>query len=262
MPLPSAPVFIIVIGDEVLTAKVRDANGPYLLERLAKVGAQVRELRIISDEIDVIAATVRQALDLRCNVITTGGVGPTHDDRTMEAVAKALGLPLQIHPELEAILLARIPGDTPAPPLLRMCRVPLGATLVGSDAPGFPAVLAERVLILPGIPALVQDKFPRIEELYKGQGKSCGAIFIDLWESRIAPHLDAQLQTMPDITIGSYPRVGATGFRVIVTVEHKDPARVSAALDELTESLGHEYVKLRELPFSGLRNALEATTPT
>jgi molybdenum cofactor synthesis domain-containing protein len=252
---PSPQVTILIIGDEVLGAKITDTNGPYLLERLNAVGAEVRELRIIGDAIAEIEGALREALDRGDRVITTGGVGPTHDDRTMEAVARALGAPLVIHPQLESLLSERIGGRPPTGPLRRMCRVPEGAELVEAEK-GFPAVMAGPVTVLPGVPELVRFKFPAIEGRFASPRRPCGALFVDLPEAKVAVHLETLLEEQPDLKIGSYPRMAAVGFRVIVTIEHESRARVEAAMQGLAGAFEAADLRHRELPFRGLRDAV------
>src|SRR5262249_18099414 len=157
---------IIVIGNEILSGKTRDENSPYLVRELRDLGVDVRKISIIPDELAFISDEVRIFSNSYDHVFTTGGVGPTHDDLTMEAIAGSFGRRIHRHPDLEASIrhfysLELIDGN------LRMADIPEGARLVGGKGMWFPVVAVENVYIFPGVPEILRKKFERIKETFR-----------------------------------------------------------------------------------------------
>ncbi|PYS34592.1 MAG: competence/damage-inducible protein A, partial [Acidobacteria bacterium] len=157
---------IIVIGNEILSGKTKDENSPYLIRELRDLGVNVRKISIIPDELRFIADEVRTFSTSYDYVFTTGGVGPTHDDLTMEGISHAFGRRMHRHPELEASIRhfysrELIDGN------LRMADIPEGARLVGGKGMWFPVVAVENVYIFPGVPEILQKKFERIKETFR-----------------------------------------------------------------------------------------------
>src|SRR5436190_2440781 len=135
---------IIVIGNEILSGKTRDENSPYLARELRDLGVDVRKISVIPDELSIITNEVRQFSSAYAHVFTTGGVGPTHDDLTMEGIAAAFGRRISRHPELEASLRHFYSADL-VDGNLRMADIPEGARLVGGKGMWFPVVAVENV---------------------------------------------------------------------------------------------------------------------
>jgi len=157
---------IILIGNEILSGKIEDANAAYLCRELRGLGVDVQRITVIPDEVDTIAREVAffsQEFDV---VFTSGGVGPTHDDVTMEGVARAMKVSVVRHPGLVA-LLRQYYGDAVNDANLRMAEVPEGAELVGAESVRFPTVLARNVYILPGVPEIFRRKFAAIRERFR-----------------------------------------------------------------------------------------------
>src|ERR1700752_1602831 len=150
---------IVVIGNEILSGKVTDTNSSFLTRELRAMGVDVRRISVIPDDLDDIAGTVRdfhQTFDL---VFTSGGVGPTHDDITIEGVARALSRRVIVHPVLEAKIHEYLNGKTPNAAHLKMAEAPEGAELLMDERIRFPTIKAENIYILPGIPEILQQKF-------------------------------------------------------------------------------------------------------
>ena len=231
MPTPTAAV--LVIGSEVLSAKVRDENGPWLASRLRDLGVQLLSIRTLPDRTDAIV----EALDAERRradwVFTCGGVGPTHDDLTLPAVALALGRPLQRSEAFAEALRAmhrRHGGSQDLPEAaLRMADLPAGARLLGD--PRFPTLAVENVVMLPGVPEFLRMQFERIASELRGSPFRLANLYLALGEDRLAPLLDRVAQDHPQVEIGSYPRFDDADHRVRVTLEGKDQARVRAALE-------------------------------
>jgi molybdenum cofactor synthesis domain-containing protein len=228
---------IVIIGNEVLSGKVRDANGPYLLQRLRQLGLRCTALSVVPDVEETIAATVRGASAAVDWVFTTGGVGPTHDDVTMKSVALAFDLPLEEHETFAAFLRSHpTRGDNPE--RLRMAQVPAGAHVDLSGV--FPQVRVNNVWIFPGVPKLLQRKFELVAPLLDGVPMHCSAVYSSLSESDIALRLEAVVDAWPQVEVGSYPQWLESGYRVLITLESLEQSSLQGARKQLVESLATE----------------------
>jgi len=225
---------LVIIGNEVLSGKVLDANTPFLLRRLRQVGVDCQGVVVVADVPAEISAAVRHAAEAADLVFTTGGVGPTHDDVTMASIADAFDVPLVEHPKLLEFLEERWRGPR-APARLRMARVPQGADLLFEGE--FPQVRMRNVYIFPGVPKLLRRRFAAIEHLFAGQAPCCAAVFTDETESELAPLLEQVVAQLQDVEIGSYPQWGEASYRVLLTIEAASQAVVDEGVDRLVELL-------------------------
>jgi molybdenum cofactor synthesis domain-containing protein len=223
--MPSAAV--VIIGDEILTGKFGDENGPYLIGRLRTLGCDLRRLAVVSDAPEHIADEVRRCAAAHDHVLTTGGVGPTHDDRTMEGVAAAFGLPLEVHPDVCALIEQH--GLPLSPTNLRMATLPQGATLVAGIGAVFPVVRVHNVWIFPGVPKLLHVKFEQVAHAFAGEQVRTTRLFTDEHETDIAALMMRVAEEHPTVAIGSYPRFGEGRYKVIVTLESRDDAALASA---------------------------------
>jgi molybdenum cofactor synthesis domain-containing protein len=223
---------IIVIGDEILAGKFADENAGYAIGELRALGVALRRIEVIPDDLDDIAASVRAASSRYTHVLTSGGIGPTHDDLTMEGIARAFDVPVERHPELER-LLARYYGPRLDPNHLRMASAPRGAELLVSDHPEWPVCAFRNVYILPGIPLIFRRKLDAIKERFRAPPFHLARVYALAEEAWLAPRLEAVLAAVPGVTIGSYPRLEAPDYRVMITLEAEDPSRLDAAVREL-----------------------------
>jgi molybdenum cofactor synthesis domain-containing protein len=231
---------IIVIGDEILSGKTRDENAAFLIAELRELGVSLQAIAVIPDVIDEIAATVRAFSQRYQHVFTSGGVGPTHDDLTMEGVARAFGTRVSRHPQLEG-LLRRFYGERLEERNLRMAEVPEGVTLVQPEGLPWPVPCVDNVYILPGIPEIFRRKFAAIRERFRAAPFHLACVFTRDEEGTIAGHLDAVTAAFPSVAVGSYPLMvpdAQRGWRVKVTLESKDAAAVERATAQLVERLG------------------------
>ena len=226
-----ATAAVIIIGHEILTGKFRDENGPYLIDRLRAIGCDLRHLATIEDDVGDIATEVRRCADRYDFVLTTGGVGPTHDDVTLEGIAAAFGVPLVRREELVALMRR---WDLPEnESTLRMATVPEGTTLVAATGLTLPVVVVRNVWVFPGVPRLLREKFEAVADHFAGETVKLARVYTDEHESAIAERLTALARRHPAVEIGSYPRFGEGAYRVILTLESRDEAALARARDEL-----------------------------
>lgn len=236
-------VGIVIIGNEVLSGKVKDLNGPYLIAELRKLGSNVRRLAIIPDELEEIGDTVRRYSEQFDDVITTGGVGPTHDDRTIEGIAHGFKVDVVRHPELEAVLRGHF-GDRINESVLRMADVPRDTELLFDREFPWPTVLFRNVYIMPGIPKILKTKFHSVRERFRGEPIYGRHVYLQLREDAIAQLLATLDQSHPAVEIGSYPILERENYRGVVTFESRDSRAlecvVEAFLAEIPEEAVHQ----------------------
>ncbi len=242
MPLAEArSAALLIIGNEVLSGKVDDTNGPFLIRALRERGIELVELRVVADEVGRIAAAVRELAARADVLITTGGIGPTHDDVTIAAIASAFGVAVVRHPAIEARLRERY-GETLSTPRLRLAEVPDGAEVHTSSATPMFVVRLGNVIILPGVPSLMRLCFSQIADLFAQAPFYSRTLFVSVPESEIAVPIAEVQQRHPAVLIGSYPRFDAGPYRVKLTVDGRDGAAVAAAHAELVRALRPEWL--------------------
>jgi len=226
---------IILVGNEILSGKVVDANAAHLCREFRELGVDVRRITVIPDEVAVIAEEVRAFSAEFDIVFTSGGVGPTHDDVTIEGVARALGVPVVRHPTLVA-LLERYYGGVVTAASLRMAEVPEGAELVGQSL-RFPTILMRNVYVLPGVPEIFRQKFEALRERFRDEPIHLKCVFVRIGEGTLAAHLNSLLVDFPALMLGSYPEFSNPEYRVKVTLESRDEAYLKGALERFLARL-------------------------
>jgi molybdenum cofactor synthesis domain-containing protein len=223
----------VIIGNEILSGKFTDENGPWLAKRLREIGVDLCRIAIIPDELTTIASTVRTFSRQYDFVFTSGGVGPTHDDVTFEGVANAFEVPLQRNVEMADAIRRRM-GDVPPAPALRMADLPEGTELIGD---GLPVFVCRNVVILPGVPKYFQQKFQQFAHRLHGTPVQTRRITTHARESAIAAVLATAASRWNAVDIGSYPRVTETPPTVIVTLDSRDQSALNEAWDWLNAHL-------------------------
>ena len=224
---------IIVIGNEILSGKVVDTNSPFLARELRSLGVTLLRIVTIPDDVETIAATVRDFHQRYDIVLTSGGVGPTHDDVTMEGVAHGFGRKVIRHTTIESRLREYLPKDKLNEARLKMAEVPEGAELILDARLGFPTIKYENVYILPGIPEILEAKFAALREQFAASPYFLRVVYTRESEGSIAEHLNATLAAFPELLLGSYPKIGDPDYAVKLTLESKDSAYVERALAHL-----------------------------
>ncbi len=232
---------IILIGNEILSGKIVDANASYLCRELRMLGVDVRKISVIPDEVDLIATEVADQSRRFDIVFTSGGVGPTHDDVTIEGVARALDVPVVRDPRLVHVIETLAKGRVNEA-RLRMAEVPEGAELVAGEQLTFPAVVARNIYVLPGVPEIFRQKFEVLRERFRDSPFHLRSVFVRIPEGTLAEHLNELLRRHPDLLLGSYPEFLNPEYKVKVTLESKDPKYVEQALDEFLQRLPADAV--------------------
>ena len=231
---------ILVIGDEILSGRTKDKNIGYIAEYLTAVGIDLREVRIVPDDEEEIVTAVRVLSGRYTYLFTTGGIGPTHDDITADAVATAFGVALPEHPDAMAILGRRY-GDEFNTARRRMARIPEGGTLIANpvtDAPGFQI---GNVFVMAGVPkimtAMLEDVAPRLRTGAVVHARTVRVTGVG--EGAIADLLTAAARAEREISFGSYPFGHGSGGELgtNLVVRGRDAAKVEAAVEGLLADL-------------------------
>ena len=232
----------LIIGDEILSGKVRDANTECIIELMCDLGVDLRRIVTMGDEEDEIASEVRFCSDRFDAVITSGGVGPTHDDRTVAAVARAFGVGVERSPDLERMIRSWW-GDRFNEGALRMADIPEGSTLLYSSDGNMPLVVCRNVYLLPGIPRLFHAKIGALREVLHGESHAGANLYLSSDESAVAGILSEVDAAFDSVKIGSYPRHEASeDHQVWITVEAATADEVGHAVDRLLELLPTDEV--------------------
>jgi FAD synthetase len=231
---------IIIIGDEILSGKVHESNSFFLAKELWEHGINVRRITIIPDSIDTIAEEVRYFSTAFDYVFTSGGIGPTHDDVTIEGISSAFNVKSVINNTLKEFIQKKYASLTPEQ--LKMAEVPEGAELIGTGFLSFPLIKIKNVFIFPGIPELLKKKFFAIEKLFNEPHILLKKVYLKESESLIAPILNKILKLFHDVKIGSYPVVDNEDYTVLITLESLDKNSLNSALKNLLESLPKERI--------------------
>jgi molybdenum cofactor synthesis domain-containing protein len=227
---------IILVGNEILSGKIPDANASYLCRELRTLGVETRRISVIPDEVDLIAAEVARFSADYDVVFTSGGVGPTHDDVTIEGVARACGVSVIRHPALVALLEGYY-HTALTDAHLKMAEVPDGAELLVDESVRFPTILMRNVYVLPGVPEIFRRKFEALRERFRDQPIFLRNVFVSIGEGVLADHLNALLRDYPELLLGSYPEFSNPEYKVKVTLESRDLPFLERALARFLERL-------------------------
>jgi molybdenum cofactor synthesis domain-containing protein len=230
---------ILVIGDEILSGRTKDKNIGYIAEYLANVGIDLREVRVVPDEEEEIVAAVNALRPRYSYVFTTGGIGPTHDDITADAVAKAFGVPIGVDPRAKAMMLERYRPEDLNEARLRMARIPQGADLVDNPISRAPGFRIGNVIVMAGVPSIMQAMLDSIVPALK-TGARMQVETIDAGgvpEGLYAEGLGAIAKAHEGVSIGSYPSFSAAGFKNQIVVRGKDSGAVAKAVRAVEELL-------------------------
>src|ERR1700749_3600065 len=203
--LKNATAAVLVIGDEILSGRTQDTNTNYIARFLATLGIDLKEARVVPDEEPRIVAALNALREAWDFVFTTGGIGPTHDDITADAVAKAFGVGIGYHPDAYALLEARYPPGEFNDARKRMARIPDGAALVTNAVSGAPGFHIGNVYVMAGVPMVMRAMLGAIApELPRGATVTTITIEAAIPEGRLAPGLAAVAKAHREVSVGSY----------------------------------------------------------
>ncbi len=234
-------VGIVVIGDEVLSNKVEDENTPRIIATMASNGVDVGEVAMIGDVPDRIAAVVRDFAQRFDFVVTTGGIGPTHDDCTWRAVGAAFDRPIELHERLWAAIRQWLKGE-PTEYHRRMAMLPRGADVLFEGGHYLPVF--ENVYVLPGVPSMVHARLPIIAKRHAFTQRSLATVYFAIDEWKVVDRIDAAVASFSELAVGSYPVFDAKDHKLRVTFEGDDRPRVQEAVTALVASIGEtEHVR-------------------
>jgi molybdenum cofactor synthesis domain-containing protein len=232
---------VLVIGDEILSGRTKDKNIGYIADYLTAIGIDLKEVRVVSDDEEAIVAALNALRDDYDYVFTTGGIGPTHDDITADCVAKAFGVSLDLHPDAVAILkerMAKIGGELNEA-RLRMARIPAGAELVANKVSGAPGFWIGNVIVMAGVPSIMQSMLDEVGPKLKTGAKLLSAtIRADAKEGDVGTELGRIAKAHPGAIIGSYPFFDEKiGPNTNIVVRARDSETLSAAKAAVEEML-------------------------
>jgi molybdenum cofactor synthesis domain-containing protein len=221
---------IIIIGNEVLSGRTQDKNFAFIAERLESAGIDVREGATIPDDRQTIINTVHR-LRPHTYIVTTGGIGPTHDDITAEAIAAAFNTPFALNPEAVKLLEAYYSAEQLNPARLRMAHIPVGASLIRNPVSQAPGFKLENLFCLAGVPTIMQAMMDDVmTHIEPGTPQQTVVIDSFLPEGLIASDLSAVQDQYPEVSIGSYPSVfqGKHHTRLLLRSRNRDALQACA----------------------------------
>jgi molybdenum cofactor synthesis domain-containing protein len=232
---------VLIIGNEILSGRTQDSNLAHIAQTLDKLGIRVREARVVADiEAEIVAAL--DALRTRYDyVLTTGGIGPTHDDITAACIAKAFGVALIRHPEAVERMAAAVGRENLTPARLRMTYVPEGATLIDNPATIAPGFQIGNVFVMAGVPSIMQAMLAGlVHRLEGGPAMATRTVMSSIPESRMADALAALQEKFPTVEIGSYPTFRDGKGAVSFVLRAVDIAMLEAATAQAADIVrGH-----------------------
>lgn len=234
---------VMIIGDEILSGRTQDTNLNYIARYLGTLGVDLAEARVVPDVEGEIVEALNHLRAKYSYVITTGGIGPTHDDITADCVAKAFGVELYEHPDILAMMSARW-GDQLNAARRRMARVPVGGSLVNNPVQGPPGFQMGNVFVLAGVPVIMrgmlEDVGPRLEG---GAVTISRTLKVDgSGEGVIAAPLEAVARAHPELSLGSYPFFSPEGYGSQLVIRGRDGNEVESTLAELEIALAEAGV--------------------
>jgi molybdenum cofactor synthesis domain-containing protein len=243
---------ILVIGDEILSGRTKDKNIGYIAEYLTNLGIDLREVRVVPDIEEEIVTALNALRHRYTYVFTTGGIGPTHDDITADAVAKAFGVTIGVDPRAVALMEERFKtmGTTMNEARLRMARVPAGADLVLNKVSAAPGFRIGNVIVMAGVPTIMQAMLDAATPgLKTGARMLSETVRADAREGDIGSELGAVAKAHPDVMIGSYPfQDPERGPNTNIVVRARDAEKLAAAKAAVEGMLAKVKAELASAP--------------
>ena len=229
---------LIVIGNEILSGRTQDKNVAWLAKGLNEAGVRLMEVRIIPDIKQVIIDTVNLCRRHFTYVLTTGGIGPTHDDITSDAIAAAFGVTLELNKEAAAILERNYGKENLNAARLKMAETPVGASLIANPVSAAPGFIMENVYVMAGVPNIMQAMFDNIKHQFKGgEPVLSRTLSAFVTEGTIADKLTAIQNQFPDVEIGSYPFTRNQRWGTSLVSRSTDASRLDKAHEQVKQML-------------------------
>ena len=230
---------ILVIGDEILSGRTKDKNIGFIAEYLTNIGIDLKEVRVVSDDEDDIVAALNALRTRYTYVFTTGGIGPTHDDITADAVARAFAVGIDHHPEVVARFRERFSEAELNEARLRMARIPDGAELIQSATILAPGFKIGNVVVMAGVPSIMQAMMDIVApKLKSGVRMLSESVRANAREGDVGGPLRVIALAHPDTMIGSYPFLDDDKKpNTNLVVRSRDPEKLSAAMSAVKEML-------------------------
>ncbi|AOO83049.1 competence/damage-inducible protein A [Bosea vaviloviae] len=236
---------ILVIGDEILSGRTKDKNIGYIAEYLTNIGIDLREVRVVSDIQDEIVQALNALRARFTYVFTTGGIGPTHDDITADAVAAAFGVSIDHDPRAIAMLSERFPPDQLNEARLRMARIPAGADLIANSVSKAPGFNIGNVYVMAGVPSIMQAMLDVVAPtLRTGVRMLSDTVRAGLREGDIGTALAEVAKAHPEVSIGSYPFFSEAGPDTNIVVRSRDPEKLAVAMAAVQAMIDSERARL------------------
>jgi len=230
----------LVIGDEILSGRTADRNINYIAAHCTRVGIRLSEVRIVPDDAAAIVDAINALRSRYTYLITTGGIGPTHDDITADAVAAALGVPIEHDPRAVDLLNAYFArrGIEPTPARMRMARIPRGAELIANSVSVAPGFMIGNVIVLAGVPDIMQVMLDDVTaRLATGAVMHTATVQLFRPEGDVADLFATHQKTFPDIAMGSYPSFAHGRISTQLVLRSTDSSLLQRAREELEQLL-------------------------
>lgn len=241
---------VIIIGNEILSGRTQDVNLSFLGERLAGLGINLLEARVISDEEEDIIETINHCRLRYDYIFTTGGIGPTHDDITTESIAKAFGVVVKRNAEAVACMERYYEPGKLTEARLKMADIPEGARLIDNPVSGAPGIQLDNVFILAGVPTIMQAMFESLtDRLIGGPPILTASISTNLTESMLAEGMGKIQDECPDVSIGSYPyfKRGKLGVNIVLrSIDKSLLFKQLQLIETLIEEIGGKTLEIRK----------------
>lgn len=229
VPAVARTAAALLIGNELLSGKTAESNLLELARTLRALGVSLERAVVVPDRAELISAEIRQLSAAYDVVFTSGGVGPTHDDVTLDAVAAAFGVKISIHPTMESLLRTAY-GERCTEHHLRMALVPEGAELATTGDVTWPTVVMKNVWVLPGVPEVFRMKLAVVRAWLSGPDPFVSrAAYTRMDEAELKPLLDSVVEAHPAVEVGSYPKWFDPSYKTKVTFDARRADQVEAA---------------------------------
>ena len=237
-PISASTACLIIIGNEILSGRTQDKNVAWIAGNLNEAGVRLLEVRIIPDIKQVIIDTVNTCRRNYTYVFTTGGIGPTHDDITSDAIAAAFGVPLELHKEAAQILENYYGKEQLNAARLKMAEIPVGGILIANPVSAAPGFYLENVYVMAGVPRIMQAMFDNVKHRFKGGAKMLSrTLSAFVTEGIIAEKLSAIQDQFQDVEIGSYPFIRNQRLGTSLVSRSANAAQLDKASEQIRQML-------------------------